>query len=387
LKKITLVLILTLSILSFSNVRIKDISDFRGARDNQLFGIGIVTGLNGTGDSGNIPSEMLNNLFKNLGMQIKNQITSKNTAVVIVTADIPSFYKEGMKLDVTVSAVGDSKSIENGVLIQTPLYGADNNVYAVAQGNVLTGGSEVKSTNLQKKYKVSGYIPQGAIVEREIPANIVSNNTITLNLKHPDFSTAARVAMAVNITFSDKISKAIDSSSIKIKIPDVFYDDVVSFLALIEEIEVQPDVKAQIIINEKTGTIVLGGKVKLADFSVSYGNFVISVSNGSINGTPATIDNVISALKASGATPQDIIAIIQNLSKRKAAEAFVSELFSKILNSMNDNPLVKDSTLLPKSNTEKWFKEMLNAEYSKSLSKKELKPLVNQVVNSIKPRR
>lgn len=314
-KKITLVLILTLSILSFSNVRIKDISDFRGARDNQLFGIGIVTGLNGTGDSGNIPSEMLNNLFKNLGMQIKNQITSKNTAVVIVTADIPSFYKEGMKLDVTVSAVGDSKSIENGVLIQTPLYGADNNVYAVAQGNVLTGGSEVKSTNLQKKYKVSGYIPQGAIVEREIPANIVSNNTITLNLKHPDFSTAARVAMAVNITFSDKISKAIDSSSIKIKIPDVFYDDVVSFLALIEEIEVQPDVKAQIIINEKTGTIVLGGKVKLADFSVSYGNFVISVSNGSINGTPATIDNVISALKASGATPQDIIAIIQNLSK------------------------------------------------------------------------
>ncbi|BBE29940.1 flagellar P-ring protein [Tepiditoga spiralis] len=314
-KKIILVLILIVSILSFANVRIKDISDFRGARDNQLFGIGIVTGLNGTGDSGNIPSEMLNNLFKNLGMQIKNQITSKNTAVVIITADIPSFYKEGMKLDVTVSAVGDSKSIENGVLIQTPLYGADNNVYAVAQGNVLTGGAEVKSTNLQKKYKVSGYIPQGAIVEKEIPANIVSNNTITLNLKHPDFSTAARVSMAINVTFSDKISKAMDSSSIKIKIPDVFYDDVVSFLALIEEIEVQPDVKAQIIINEKTGTIVLGGKVKLADFSLSYGNFVISVNDGSINGNPATIDNVIAALKASGATPQDIIAIIQNLSK------------------------------------------------------------------------
>lgn len=321
---VTFLLILILNVYGFAGVRIKDISNFRGARDNQLFGIGLVTGLNGSGDSGNVPSEMINNMLTNFNINLTSYVETKNTALVMVFADIPSFYKEGMRLDVTVAAIGDSKSIENGVLMQTPLYGADNRVYAVAQGNVLTGGVNVRaSSNLQQKYKVVGYIPQGAIIEREIPARIVDEDTVTINLKQPDFTTSARVANAINSTFSLKIAKAIDPSSIKVEVPKYFEDDIISFLALIEEIEFTPDVKAKIVINEKTGTIVLGGNVEISDFTLNHGNFSVSVENGKISGKPATVANLITALRAAGATPQDIIAIIQSAKDYIYAELVV----------------------------------------------------------------
>ncbi|KUK81006.1 MAG: Flagellar P-ring protein, partial [Petrotoga mobilis] len=276
------------------------------------------------GDSGNVPSEMINNMLTNFNINLTSYVETKNTALVMVFADIPSFYKEGMRLDVTVAAIGDSKSIENGVLMQTPLYGADNRVYAVAQGNVLTGGVNVRaSSNLQQKYKVVGYIPQGAIIEREIPARIVDEDTVTINLKQPDFTTSARVANAINSTFSLKIAKAIDPSSIKVEVPKYFEDDIISFLALIEEIEFTPDVKAKIVINEKTGTIVLGGNVEISDFTLNHGNFSVSVENGKISGKPATVANLITALRAAGATPQDIIAIIQSAKDYIYAELVV----------------------------------------------------------------
>ncbi|PNS00990.1 flagellar P-ring protein FlgI [Petrotoga mexicana DSM 14811] len=310
---VTFLLILIVNIYAFAGVRIKDISNFRGARDNQLFGIGLVTGLDGSGDSGDVPSEMINNMLANFNINLTSYVETENTALVMVFADIPSFYKEGMRLDVTVAAIGDSDSIENGVLMQTPLYGADNKVYAVAQGNVLTGGANIRSSsNLQDRYKVVGYIPEGAIIEKEIPAQIVNENTVTINLKQPDITTSARVANAINSTFSLKIAKALDPSSIRIEVPKYFEEDIISFLALIEEIEITPDVKAKIVINEKTGTIVLGGDVEIADFTVSYGNFSVSVENGKISGKPATVSNLITALKTAGATPQDIIAIIQS---------------------------------------------------------------------------
>ncbi|APT75878.1 flagellar P-ring protein FlgI [Marinitoga sp. 1135] len=308
-------LIIMLYSISFSAVRLKDIAYFRGARDNQLFGIGVVTGLNGTGDSGKVTSELLSNMMKNLNINIQNSFTTKNSAIVFVFADIPAFYKEGMKLDVVVTAAGDSKSLEGGYLIQTPLYGADGQVYAVAQGSVITGGVEVSNTaNLQKRNKVNGTIPQGAIVENEIPANIVSNDTVTVLLRNPDITTAARTALSINAQFGQKLAKAMDPSAIRVKIPDVFSDDLISFLALIEDVEIDPDSKAKIVINEKTGTIVFGGNVKIADFTISYGNFVITVNNGKVGDSDATIYNLVNALKAAGATPQDIIAIIQNLS-------------------------------------------------------------------------
>lgn len=316
-KKIIIIisLLLLLTTIFSANVRLKEISGFRGARDNQLFGIGVVTGLDGTGDSGNVTSEMIHNMIRNLGIELDATIQTNNTALVMVYADIPAFYKPGMRIDVNVAAIGNSDSLQYGVLIQTPLYGADREVYAVAQGNIITGGDDARgSANIQQRNRIIGTVPDGAIVEREIPTNIFSEDTVTLYLNSPDITTAARVTQAINNSFQSRIARAIDPSAIQVVIPELFYDDVISFLALIEEIEVKPDVKAKVVVNERTGTIVMGGNVKFADFTLSYGNFVISVSNGMIEDKPATIENVILALNAAGAKPQDIIAIIQNLS-------------------------------------------------------------------------
>lgn len=323
-RKITTIILLIIAIFSFSAiVRIKDIAKFRGARDNQLFGVGIVVGLNGTGDGGTLNSPLLANMFKNFGIPISEEdIKSNNTALVMVIADIPPFYKEGMRLDVIVASLGNAKSLENGVLLQTPLYGADGNVYAVAQGPVSIGGVDVKSSvNLQDRFKVTGYVPNGALIEREIPADIISENSITILLQNPDITTAARVAAAINQKFDTKLAKAVDPASIKVNIPDVFLDDVITFLSIVEEIEVIPDQAAKVVINERTGTVIFGGDIKISDFTLSYGNFVVTIKNGEIDGQSATISNLISALKALGATPQDIIGIIQELHKAGAIYA------------------------------------------------------------------
>ncbi|KAF2957723.1 flagellar biosynthesis protein FlgI [Thermotoga sp. Ku-13t] len=314
-----LLMIIVLTVTIFASARIKDIARFRGVRDNQLFGIGIVVGLNGTGDSGKINSTMLSNIAKTLGVTMNPEdLKTRNSAMVMVVADIPPFFKEGMRLDVVVASIGDAKSLEGGILLQTPLFGADGNVYAVAQGSVSTGGAEVKvSANLQSKYKVVGFIPAGAIVEREIPFEFAQASTVTLLLNRPDFTTAARVAQAINSTFDRKIAKAIDASTIKIDVPSAFEDDVISFLALVEEIEVSVDTPAKVVVNEKTGTIVFGGNVKVLDFTLSYGVFNVTIRNGKLaeDGTEATVGALVSALKSLGATPQDIIAILQSMHK------------------------------------------------------------------------
>jgi len=314
---VMLFLVLISTISSSATVRIKDFAKFRGARDNQLFGIGLVVGLNGTGDNGTLSSSLLANMMKNFGIAVNpNDLKSRNAALVMVIADIPPFYKPGMRLDVVVASINDAKSLRNGVLLQTPLYGADGNIYAVAQGPISVGGEDAKgSASLQKRFTVVGYIPNGALVEREIPMNIVDGNTITILLDKPDFTTAARTAIAINTTFKTNIAKAIDGASVRVTVPNAFADDVIAFLALLEEIEVPVDTTAQVVINERTGTVVFGGDVKIADFVLSYGNFVIVISNGQIGDKQATIGNLITALKSVGATPQDIIAIIQELHK------------------------------------------------------------------------
>lgn len=318
-KKMLFLMMIVLTVTIFASARIKDIAKFRGVRDNQLFGIGIVVGLNGTGDSGKINSTVLSNIAKTLGVTMNPEdLKTRNSAMVMVVADIPPFFKEGMRLDVVVASIGDAKSLEGGILLQTPLFGADGNVYAVAQGSVSTGGAEVKvSANLQSKYKVVGFIPAGAIVEREIPFEFAQSSTVTLLLNRPDFTTAARVAQAINTTFDRKIAKAIDASTIKIDVPSAFEDDVISFLALVEEIEVSVDAPAKVVVNEKTGTIVFGGNVKVLDFTLSYGVFNVTIRNGKLaeNGTEATVGALVSALKSLGATPQDIIAILQSMHK------------------------------------------------------------------------
>ncbi|AEH51720.1 flagellar basal body P-ring protein FlgI [Pseudothermotoga thermarum] len=319
-RKYLAVFLLIIAVFSFATTRIKDIATFRGARDNQLFGVGIVVGLNGTGDSGNVSSQLLTNVLRTFNITINpNDFKSRNAALVMVVADIPPFYKEGMRLDVVVASIGDAKSLEGGVLLQTPLYGADGNVYAVAQGNVSLGGANVKvSANLQTKNRIVGYIPNGAIVEREIPFEFVNANTVTLLISKPDFTTAARVAEAINRTFERRIAKAIDGATVKIEVPSAFEDDVVTFLALVEEIEVTVDMPARVVVNERTGTVVFGGNVKILDFTLSYGVFNITVRNGKVvadKETEATVANLINALKSLGASPQDIIAILQTMHK------------------------------------------------------------------------
>ncbi|ODN30789.1 flagellar basal body P-ring protein FlgI [Fervidobacterium thailandense] len=321
-RKLTYILLILLTVLTVTyglsvNVRIKDIAKFRGARDNQLFGVGLVVGLNGTGDSGTLNSTLISNMLKNFGVNVDpNLLKTRNAALVMVVADIPPYYKPGMRLDVQVASINDAKSLRNGILLQTPLYGADGNVYAVAQGPISVGGEDVKdSANLQKRFPVVGYIPNGALIEREIPMNVLDSNSVTLLLNRPDFTTAARTALAINQKFGVTLAKAIDASSIKVNVPSAFSDDVIAFLALLEEIEVPVDTPAQVVINERTGTVVFGGDVKIADFVLSYGNFVVVIQNGKINDQQATIGNLITALKSLGAKPQDIIAIIQELHK------------------------------------------------------------------------
>lgn len=178
-------------------------------------------GLDGTGDSGTIPSSLLSNMLNNFGITAQAaQLQSNNNALVMVTANIPAFYKNGMRLDVVVSAIGDAASLENGVLIQTPLYGADGVVYAVAQGQVSLGGQAINaSINLQQRFTTVGTVPGGAIIEKEIPTEIVDSNTLTLLLLNPDFTTSARTAQALNTKFDENIARAVDSSSVKISIP------------------------------------------------------------------------------------------------------------------------------------------------------------------------
>jgi len=321
-KRIVIIILIGLIVISSFGalVRLKDIARFRGARDNQLFGVGLIVGLNGTGDSGALPSSLLSNMLNNFGITAQAaQLQSNNNALVMVTANIPAYYKNGMRLDVVVSAIGDCSSLENGVLIQTPLYGADGVVYAVAQGQVSLGGQAINaSINLQERFTTVGTVPSGAIIEKEIPTEIVDSNTLTLLLLNPDFTTSARTAQALNSKFGENIARAVDSSSVKIGIPDIFSDDLITFLSIIEEVEVVPDVVARVIINERTGTVVMGGDVKVDDFTVSYGGFTVTIDNGRLveGDNPASegsIRNLVAGLKAIGAKPQDIIAILTSL--------------------------------------------------------------------------
>ncbi len=300
-------------------VRIEDIAKIRGAMDNQLFGVGVVVGLNGSGDSGAVPSELIANMLKNFGVVVSPaDLNSKNSALVMVTANIPPFYYPGMQLDVTISSVGDAKSLQGGVLLQTPLYGADGNVYAVAQGNLSIGGVDTGlSVSLQKRNQLVATIPNGAIVQKEIPSDIIKDNTVTLLLNRPDFVTAARTAQAINSKFQSQIAIAENAAAININVPKSFSNDLIDFLAIVEEIQVIPNNPQEIVINENTGTVIFGGDINLPDFTMSYGNFSISIVNGQIQSgnTPNgnTLADLINALKALGATPQDIIAITEAL--------------------------------------------------------------------------
>lgn len=333
-------------------VRLKDIAKVVEVRDNQLMGFGLVVGLRGTGDSSavGLPSFALKNLLNRLGVSIpQSGIYSRNTASVLVTATLPAFSKKGQVISVSVSSLGDSTSLEGGVLLMTPLKGADFNTYAVAQGPIIVGGI-VEESNVSRFYKnqsTVGKIPQGAIIENEVPVTFFDPHNITVVLHKADFSTASNAVKAMRIAGFPG-AKAIDPSTIKIPLSNLSSSDLISTLAKLEDITLVPDLDARIVINARTGTVVIGEHVRLYPVAVTHGGLSVRITNqlaGSaalqdqaappsieiLEETPkilhlkptSTLSSLVNALNEIGATSKDLIAIIQAL---KHSGALIAEI-------------------------------------------------------------
>jgi flagellar P-ring protein precursor FlgI len=359
-------LCVTLS-LGFSGVanasRIKEVASIEGVRSNQLTGFGLVVGLDGTGDqTTQIPytTQGLSNYMQQLGLTLNAaslaQLQMKNVAAVLVTAQLPAFARPGQLLDINVSSLGNSKSLKGGTLIATPLKGADGEVYALAQGNLIVagagaaaGGSKVTVNHLS-----AGRIPDGAQVERAVPTSLQEGPNISLSLNATDFQTARKVAQVINRKFGDGVAQALDGRTVQVKAPTA-PNDRVSFLAELEELPVEASVAAaKIIINSRTGSIVLNQAVSLGACAIAHGNLSISISSTPVISQPnalsggqtvvaekasieikqepgkliqlpaaAQLSEVVKALNALGATPQDLLAILQAI---KAAGALNAEL-------------------------------------------------------------
>jgi flagellar P-ring protein precursor FlgI len=345
--------------LATPDVRLKDIAQVYGARGNQLIGYGLVVGLEGTGDSKGtlFTTQSVANMLQRFGISVPaGQMKVKNIAAVVVTADLPPFAKEGSRIDVTVSSIGDARSLQGGTLLQTPLMGADGNVYAVAQGPISVGGFGASSggSSQQKNHLTVGRIPAGAIVEREVPASVVKDNSVFITLNTPDFTTAARVASAIRQKFPQTIPRALDAATIRVDMSGEDREDVVTLIAALQEITVQPDAPARVVINERTGTVVLGGNVTLSPAAVAHGNLTVRIDakpqvsqpNPLSGGTTAvttrrdvklteqaerlvalpeavTVEQLVKALNALGVSPRDLMSILQAL---RAAGALHAEV-------------------------------------------------------------
>lgn len=336
--------------------RVKDIAMVAGARDNQLVGYGLITGIAGDGDKNPVYTlQTVANFLQRFGMNVPPAtLSSKNVAAVVVTADISAFKKNGSRLDVTVSSIGDAKTLQGGILLQTPLIGPDGEIYALAQGAISLGGISAgnEGASVQKNHPTVAQIIGGAIVEREIPTEVMRNNTIELLLREPDFTSSARLATAINHSFTNS-SESIDSTTVRVKVPDGLENSLVDFIARVEAIELDPDMPARIVINERTGTIVATSRIRISPCAVSHGNITISIANtldvsqpqplsqtGTTVVTPRTdtkveeqkaafvplpelptVEKVAANLNSLGVTPRDMMAIFQAMKQAGALHA------------------------------------------------------------------
>ncbi|MDE5832654.1 MAG: flagellar basal body P-ring protein FlgI [Desulfovibrio sp.] len=329
-------------------VRIKDIATFSGVRDNQLIGYGLVVGLAGTGDKKDSAFTMssMKNMLDRMGIGLNSSaLKVKNVASVMVTAKMPVSSKPGTRLDVTVSSVGDATSLLGGVLLQTALKGVDGNTYVLAQGSLTVGGYSVngEAAAVSKNVSTVGLIPGGGIVEREIPFQFNQQDSLTLNLRVGDFTTAQQVAERLNSVLGGGYARAVDSMSINVNVPQQYRHNLVPLMASVENLEVTPDTAAKVVVDEKTGTVVLGKDVRITRAAVAHGNLQITVqeseqvsqpgpfSNGQTVVTPetnitvreenrrlhlvegATLQELVDGLNAIGATPRDLISILRSL--------------------------------------------------------------------------
>lgn len=341
-------------------VRLKDLASFKGVRGNQLIGYGLVVGLNGSGDKDQteFTVQSLASVLARMGIGVEaDDIRVKNVAAVMVTSDLPAFSRVGSRLDAVVSSLGDAKSIEGGTLVMTPLYGADGEVYAIAQGPISVGGFAAGGgggSSVQKNHPTVGRLAGGATVERELPFAIEQERQFELALGEADFTTARRVVDAINRTLGGAVAVSPDPGTVRVSVPESHAHDVVGFLAQIESIDVEPDRAARVVLNERTGTVVMGETVTISTVAVSHGSLSVTISatndvsqplpfsdgetvevtNDEVEaveepnrlllvGGKVTIDELVRGLNAMGVTPRDLISILQAI---KASGAMAADL-------------------------------------------------------------
>ncbi|MCZ8125305.1 MAG: flagellar basal body P-ring protein FlgI [Magnetospirillum sp.] len=345
-------------------VRIKDIADFEGVRQNILVGYGLVVGLNGTGDTINnspFTQQSLIGMLERLGVNtrdIANTLRTKNVAAVMVTSTLPAFARQGTRIDVNVGALGDATSLQGGTLLVTPLLGADGEVYAVAQGPMAIGGFSAsgQAASVTRGTPTGGRVSNGAIVERELGFELAALQSVNLTLRNPDFTTARRVAQAINAFAGGPVARPRDPGTVILVAPPGRQNDIVGFLTDIEQLQVQPDQQARVVIDEKSGTIVMGENVRISTVAIAQGNLTIRITETpqvsqpnpfSTTGTTTTVNRtdiqvddgtgrrlavlpgsvtlqeLVNGLNALGITPRDMITILQAI---KAAGALQAEI-------------------------------------------------------------
>jgi flagellar P-ring protein precursor FlgI len=338
--------------------RIKDLANIEGVRQNQLIGYGLVVGLNGTGDTlNNIPftKQSLQAMLERLGVNIRGaQIRTGNVAAVMVTANLPAFGTQGTRIDITVSALGDSKSLQGGTLLVTPLLGADGNVYAVGQGSVAIGGFSAQgdSASVVRGVPTVGRVSNGAIIERELEFALNKLSQVRLALRNSDFTTAKRIATAINYFMGAPTAEPIDPSTVQLTLSKNFTGNVVGLLTEIEQLQIEPDLPAKIVIDERSGVIVIGRDVRVSTVAVAQGNLTVTVSEtpqvsqpnplagGRTTTVPRTrigvqedgkqlhvvkdgvsLQQIVDGLNALGNGPRDLITILQAIKASGAIQA------------------------------------------------------------------
>jgi len=346
--KLCLTLVLVLGISNAEAARLKDIAAVKGVRENILIGYGIVVGLKGTGDSStDVTGQSLARLFGKLGLDVQgnSNIKSKNAAAVIVTAKLPAFARAGNVIDVTVSSIGDAGSLEGGMLLVTPLRAGDQNIYAVAQGPVSLGALADGS----KVFPTVGRVVSGASIEKDIDSNFQGKKSFRLSLHNPDFTTAARMAATINGELGGKFATARDSATVDIVAPFSYEGNTVELLAVLENIKINVDSKSKVVLNERTGTIVMGGHIQISPVAIAHGELSIEVKDdsatvaaGGAAAAPAaaggkkkggganrlleiknvtSVGDLVKALNALGVQPKDLTSIFQSLKQLGALQA------------------------------------------------------------------
>lgn len=347
-----------------AGVRVKDLGRIEGVRDNMIVGYGIVTGLSGSGDSSRSKATLqsIANALKEFGVNVTtDQLSGRNVAAVLVSTTLPAFARPGDKLEASISSMGDARSLSGGTLLMTPLYGPDRKIYALAQGQMTTASYsyELNGNLAQKNHPTAGIIPDGVLVEANVGTHIINEDgAIRIVLFNPDYTTANRIALGVNQTLQVDVAKALDAGRIEIHLPAGEAERIVEFVAKLENISVEPDQRARVIVNERTGTVVSGGDVRLSRVSVAYGDLRVSVvtdylvsqpsdvllshSNSAIRtetvpqtridvkesvansislSEGATVSDLVIALSHIKTSTRDIIAVLQSIKRAGALHA------------------------------------------------------------------